>query len=82
MSPSLQALAALDAERDEREADLRRRLQAAEARNHQLDILLGTATALCSRHTLALGLLIAYLQAQGLDRAAIDRLTLGSLDLG
>lgn len=81
MSKILEALVALDAKRDAREREQEQRVSELTAENAELTKLLQTATAMSSRRTMALGLMIAHLQAQGLTREQIDRLTMGTLDL-
>lgn len=78
---SLDALAALDAERDGREAELGRRVAELKAANARLSDLLREATALSGRHTLAVGLLIAHLRSQGLSVEQIDDVTYRLLNL-
>lgn len=80
-SEILNTLTALDASRDAREQGLKRRVAELEKDNRELRELLAKSTALASKHTLALGLLIGHLRGQGLDREQIDALTCGALGL-
>ena len=61
--------------------DLKKALQAEKERANRTHTQLMEATALLSRHTMALGFLLNHLKAQGMTLEDIDRLTLNALNL-
>ena len=77
----MQVIADVDEENRRSEARLQARINELTALNQRLADLLAASTALCARHTAAMGFLASRLASDGMPLAEIERVTCGLLKL-